>query len=109
MKYLLGNIQKDDSLQEPEVETFDINARHHLGVMLVNASPMKREEFERYQRAFGKEGLEPDEPGFLVEYEDSTKANNVNHNGFVFWMPQDVFLRTFQTINGRQIFDLIKR
>jgi len=68
--------------------------QHYVGVKIVKARPMTREEYNLYlgQPRLAGEVLE--EPGFLVEYLDGGESNHHAHDGYISWCPAEVFKKT---------------
>ena len=74
--------------------------KRHLGVKLINAKPMTRQEYNDFR---GWE-LPADEngadEGFLVEYVDGGKANTSEYQGYVSWSPKEVFVNAYRPVIG---------
>ena len=62
--------------------------QHGIGTKEVRFAPITRGEYRRY---IGSGDIILDEPGYLVEYLDGSKANHPNHKGYISWSPQEVF------------------
>lgn len=63
---------------------------HYIGIKIVDATPMTREEYNVY-RGWGVPANEsPFDEGFMVEYADS-EPNHPNHKGYISWTPKEQF------------------
>lgn len=72
----------------------------HIGVKLINAMSMTREEYNEFRGWSVPADENPGDPGYLVEYIDGGQANTEQFAGYVSWSPKDVFERAYRPING---------
>lgn len=74
--------------------------KQHIGVKLINAKPMTRQEyndFRGWQLPADENGADE---GFLVEYLDGGKGNTDLYAGYVSWSPAEVFNRAYRQTDG---------
>lgn len=74
--------------------------KQHIGVKLINAKPMTRQEyndFRGWQLPADENGADE---GFLVEYLDGGKGNTDLYAGYVSWSPAEVFNRAYRPTDG---------
>lgn len=76
------------------------NLTLHIGVKLIKAIPMTREEYNELRGWSVPANENPDDPGFLVEYPDGGKANHPDFSGYISWSPKDVFERAYRPCNA---------
>ena len=70
---------------------YDKDHMTYMGVKLINAFPMNRQEyndFRGWQLPADENGAEE---GYLVEYLDGGKPNTGRFAGYVSWSPKEVF------------------
>jgi hypothetical protein len=78
----------------------------YMGVKMVNAMPMTREEYNEFRGWQVPADENPDDRGFLVEYVDGGKANTEQFKGYVSWSPADVFDRSYRPIGSGMTFSM---
>ena len=74
--------------------------KQHIGVKLINAKPMTRQEyndFRGWQLPADENGADE---GYLVEYLDGGKGNTDLYAGYVSWSPAEVFNRAYRPTDG---------
>ncbi|MBF5091938.1 DUF2829 domain-containing protein [Novosphingobium sp. NBM11] len=71
-----------------------------IGTKLVLAKPMTRGEYNAYRQWDIPADEDPKESGFLVEYLDGGKPNDIRHKGYISWSPLDVFVKAYRPANG---------
>lgn len=64
--------------------------RPYIGIKRVFASQMTRGEYNKLRGWSLPENENPDDEGYLVEYEDST-PNVKNFEGYISWSPKEPF------------------
>lgn len=64
----------------------EIDVRKYMGIKIVKAEPLSREEFYKFGNSEGYE--EAKTPGYKVEYED----------GYISWCPKEVFEKSYSEI-----------
>ena len=71
----------------------------YLGTKEVSAKPMTRGEYNDYRGWQIPENEDPNEQGYLIEYQDGGKSNDSRHAGYISWSPADVFNRAYAPID----------
>lgn len=71
-----------------------------IGTKLINAKPMTRGEYNAYRGWQVPDNENPEDAGYLVEYQDSPTANTPDHDGYVSWSPKDVFDKAYRQSDG---------
>jgi hypothetical protein len=72
----------------------------HIGVKLINATPMTRAEYNAYRGWILPADENGEDAGYLVEYLDGGRANMPDRAGYVSWSPADVFQRAYRPCTG---------
>jgi hypothetical protein len=72
----------------------------HIGVKLINATPMTRQEYNDFRGWTLPADKNGDDKGFLVEYLDGGKANTEEFAGYVSWSPEEVFNNAYRPTTG---------
>lgn len=70
--------------------------KRYTGTKTLSAQPMTRGGYNAYRSGSMPANENPDDPGYLVEYEDGGKANDPRHAGYISWTPADVFERSYK-------------
>lgn len=79
-----------------------------IGTKSVLATTMTRGEYNNYRGWQIPENEDPNEQGYLIEYQDGGKPNDERHAGYISWSPRDVFERSYhqvQTFQDRVRFE----
>lgn len=71
----------------------------YLGTKEVLAKPMTRGEYNDYRGWQIPENEDPNEQGYLIEYQDGGKSKDSRHAGYISWSPADVFDRAYAPID----------
>jgi hypothetical protein len=74
--------------------------KQHIGVKLINAKPMTRQEYNDFRGWALPENENGADEGFLVEYVDGGQVNTTEYAGYVSWSPKDVFERAYHPVDG---------
>lgn len=69
--------------------------RRYTGTKSLRARPLTRGEYNEYRGWITPEGENPNDPGYLVEYEDGGRPCDSRHAGYISWSPADVFARSY--------------
>lgn len=72
----------------------------YVGTKYLNAWPMTRGEYNQYRGWAMPEAENPDDAGYLVEYEKGGKPNHPEHVNYISWSPQDVFEGTYKPVEN---------
>jgi len=67
----------------------------YVGTKYLRAWQMTRGEYNIYRDWAIPENENPDDPGYLVEYEKGGDPNHPDHKGYISWSPKDVFEETY--------------
>lgn len=84
----------------------------YIGVKLINAKPMNRQEYNDFRGWTLPNDEDGSDEGFLVEYVDGGKANTEQYAGYVSWSPKSVFENAYRDIDGMSFglaVELLKR
>jgi hypothetical protein len=71
----------------------------HIGTKLIAATIMTLGDYNIHQGWTIPEDQDPDEVGYLVEYQDGGKANHPDHKGYISWSPKEVFENAYQDVS----------
>ena len=63
----------------------------YVGTKYLTAWPMTRGEYNKYRNWTMPEDENPNDAGYLVEYEKGGAKNHPDHIGYISWSPLDVF------------------
>jgi hypothetical protein len=74
--------------------------KQHIGVKLINAKSMTRQEYNDLRGWALPENENGADEGFLVEYVDGGQANHPDFQGYISWSPADVFMRAYRPVDG---------
>lgn len=78
-----------------------------IGVNLVNAKPMTRQEYNDFRGWTLPADEDGSDKGYLVEYVDGGKANTDAFSGYVSWSPEDVFAKACRLCSGLSFGDVV--
>lgn len=70
----------------------------HIGTKTILASAMCLGEYNKYQGWTMPVDQNPEDEGYLVEYQVGGKANHPNHEGYISWSPKAVFDNAYQDV-----------
>jgi hypothetical protein len=74
--------------------------KQYIGVKIINAKPMNRQEYNDFRGWKLPEDENGADEGYLVEYVDGGQANTEEYEGYVSWSPKDVFERAYRQTEG---------
>ena len=74
--------------------------KKYIGTKTLFAQPMTRGEYNQYRGWELPSNENPNDKGYLVEYEDGGKPNDPRHKGYISWSPEDVFTKTYRPVIG---------
>lgn len=74
--------------------------KNYIKTKEVKAKPMKRGEYNSYRGWDTPADENPDDDGFLVEYNDVGLTNHPDHAGYISWFPACVFERVYHRVDG---------
>lgn len=80
----------------------EIEARSvlYIGTKMINAVPMNRGDYNNLRGWECPADENPDDEGYLVEYQDGGQRNHESFSGYISWSPKDVFERAYEPTNG---------
>ncbi len=67
----------------------------YVGTKYLMAWQMNRGDYNRYRGWEIPEGENPEDMGYLVEYEKGGEPNHPDHKGYISWSPKNVFEETY--------------
>lgn len=73
------------------------------GTKRLLAQPMTRGAYNQYRGWETPADENPEDPGYLVEYQDGGKPNCPRHAGYISWSPADVFERSYKEVPGADL------
>ena len=84
----------------------------HIGVKLIKATYMTREAYNEYRgwKLPEDEKHLAKEAGYLVEYVDGGQSNHPNHDGYISWSPDPVFVKAYKRsgfLNFSHVLELV--
>ena len=74
--------------------------KQYIGVKIVHAKPMNRQEYNEYRGWKLPEDENGSDEGFLVEYLNGGGSNHPNHVGYISWSPEKVFNEAYKPVGG---------
>lgn len=66
-----------------------------VGTKYLLAWPMTLGGYNKYRGWTMPPNENPDDPGYLVEYEKGGASNHPDHKGYISWSPRDVFEESY--------------
>ena len=70
--------------------------QRYVGTKYLKAWSMDLGQYNVYRGWDMPEGEDPEQEGYLVEYEKGGAPNHPDHEGYISWSPRDVFEETYQ-------------
>lgn len=74
--------------------------KEYIGTKKISAKPMSRGEYNEYRGWDVPEDENPEDLGYLVEYQDGGESNHPAHDGYISWSPKKQFDNAYQDISG---------
>lgn len=74
----------------------------YVGTKYLTAWPMTRGEYNKYRNWTMPEDEDPNDAGYLVEYDKGGQANHPDHEGYISWSPQVVFEESYAPIEEEE-------
>lgn len=74
------------------------DGKRYVGTKIVKAWPMTRGQYNKYRGWTMPETENPEDLGYLVEYEKGGQPNHPEHPGYISWSPQDVFEGSYELL-----------
>lgn len=72
----------------------------YIGTKIIQATPMKRMEYNQLRGWTVPEDENGSDEGYLVEYTDGGKPNLAGYSGYVSWSPKAQFENAYQETSG---------
>lgn len=70
--------------------------KRYIGTKLILAKPMNKAEYNEYRNWPMPADEDPNEHGYLIEYQDGGQPNDPRHVGYISWTPANVFRRAYR-------------
>ena len=70
----------------------------YIGTKRLKATPMTRGDYNKYRGWNCPKDENPDDTGYMVEYQDGGVSNHLNHEGYISWSPTNVFELAYRPI-----------
>ena len=74
----------------------NLDFKTYIGTKKLKAVPMNKSSYNSYRGWTMPENEDGSEEGYLVEYLDGGKPNDVRHEGYISWSPKDVFEKAYK-------------
>ncbi len=74
--------------------------QEYYGTKRLKATAMTRGAYNDYRGWIIPPDEDPEDAGYLVEYQDGGKLNDSRHAGYISWSPKDVFELAYQPIHA---------
>ena len=78
-------------MKKEEIQTIKASMVHYTGTKTVMATPMSRGEYNALRGWEVPADEDPNDQGYLVQYEGDSKANVEGFDGYISWSPQKPF------------------
>lgn len=62
--------------------------QQHIGTKIISSTPMNRAAYNKYRGWVLPANEDGTDEGYLVEYQDGGKPNDVRHTGYISWSPK---------------------
>lgn len=80
----------------------------YIGTRRIKAKPMLREAYNAYRGWDIPVPADPNDEGYLIEFMDGTTPNHPNHQGYIAWLPAEVFNKFYQTVEMATFGEVIE-
>lgn len=78
-------------MKKEEIAAIKASMVQYTGTKTIMATPMSRGEYNALRRWEIPADEDPNDPGYLVQYEDDSKANVEGFDGYISWSPKKPF------------------
>jgi hypothetical protein len=78
-------------MKKEEIAAIKTQMQQYTGTKTIMATPMTRGEYNALRGWEIPAGEDPSDPGYLVQYENDSKANVEGFDGYISWSPQKPF------------------
>ena len=78
-------------MKKEEIAAIKASMVQYTGTKTIMATPISRGEYNALRGWEIPAGEDPSDPGYLVQYENDSKANVEGFDGYISWSPQKPF------------------
>ena len=78
-------------MKKEEIQAIKASMVQYTGTKTIMATPMSRGEYNTLRGWEVPADEDPNDPGYLVQYENDSKANVEGFDGYISWSPQKPF------------------
>lgn len=82
--------------------------KSYIGTKKLKAKPMNRGNYNNYRGWTIPKNEDPEEEGYLVEYEDSKNKNHPLHQNYISWSPKEVFEKAYRQLEAMTFGEAIE-
>ncbi len=83
-------------MNKEEIASIKKNLQQYTGTKTIMATPMTRGEYNTLRGWEVPADENPDDAGYLVQYENDSKANVEGFDGYISWSPQKPFNEAYK-------------
>lgn len=83
-------------MNKEEIANIKQNLKHYTGTKTIMATPMTRGEYNALRGWEVPADEDPADLGYLVQYENDSKANVEGFDGYISWSPQKPFEEAYR-------------
>ena len=83
-------------MNKEKIASIKQSLQQYNGTMTIFATPMTRGEYNDLSGWQITEDEDPNDPGYLVQYENDSKANVEGFDGYISWSPQKPFKEAYR-------------
>lgn len=83
-------------MKKEEIQDIKTSMVQYTGTKTIMATPMTRGEYNVLRGWEMPADENPADPGYLVQYENDSKANVEGFDGYISWSPQKPFEETYR-------------
>lgn len=74
--------------------------KNYIGTKMIQARTMTRAEYNDYRGWQLPDNENGNDSGYLVEYQDGGKPNDIRHKGYISWSPREQFENAYRETSG---------
>lgn len=74
--------------------------QRYIGTKIITAVPMNRADYNTYRGWELPSNENGADDGYLVEYTDGGKPNDLRHAGYISWSPKEQFEKAYRKTSG---------
>lgn len=83
-------------MKKEEIAAIKASMVQYTGTKTIMATPMSRGEYNALRGWQVPADEDPNDPGYLVEYQNDSKANVEGFDGYISWSPQKPFEEAYK-------------